>query len=196
MTEIKENITRPFAFLKTSANPLAAHCQAAQADTQTKTCQRATILPTPTMTFNINLNFLQMKKTILILTILMCLFTLNIQAQCGGTTTTKSTSIGIVISSNDVETIWNAIRFANFSKNQGDTVNIFLLGKGVELDTLVKTNTDLKEQTDAFLESGGTILGCGTCLQSRKYNEPQVCKFSSMKDLYDLVRKNKIVLTF
>ncbi|MBI5539210.1 MAG: DsrE family protein [Bacteroidia bacterium] len=139
-----------------------------------------------------------MKKTIFIISVLIITFTSNINAQCDGnkTNTTKPTSIGIVIYSNDVETIWNAIRFANFSKNQGDTVGIFLLGKGVELDNLVKTENDLKEQTNLFLESGGTILGCGTCLQSRKYNEPQVCKFSSMKDLYELVRKNKIVITF
>ncbi|HBX51776.1 MAG TPA: sulfur reduction protein DsrE [Bacteroidales bacterium] len=139
-----------------------------------------------------------MKKRFLILTILIGLFVLNIHAQCGGTVTNtaKPTSIGIVISTNDVETIWNAIRFANFSKSEGDTVKIFLLGKGVELDNLVKTNKDLKEQTDTFLESGGTVLGCGTCLQSRKNNEPQVCRFSSMSDLYELIRKNKIVLTF
>ena len=129
---------------------------------------------------------------------MMCLFVINIQAQCGGSTTNKvkPTSIGIVIYSNDVETVWNALRFANFSKNQGDTVSIFLLGKGVELDNLVKTDKNLKEQTDAFLKSNGTIMGCGTCLESRKINEPQICKFSSMSDLYDIVRKNKIVMTF
>jgi hypothetical protein len=46
MTEFKEKLTRPFAFLKISAIPHAAHCQAAQADTQTKACQRAAFLPT------------------------------------------------------------------------------------------------------------------------------------------------------
>ena len=138
-----------------------------------------------------------MKNVFILLTVLLSLLTINNFAQCGGTTTdTKPTSIGIVIYSNDVETVWNAIRFANFSKNQGDTVSIFLLGKGVELDNLIKTEKALKEQTETFLENGGTIMGCGTCLQSRKNNEPQVCKFSSMKDLYDLVRKNKIVVTF
>lgn len=110
--------------------------------------------------------------------------------------TSKSTSIGIVIYSNDTETVWNALRLANYSKNQGDTVSIFLLGKGVELDSMVKTNNDLKEQADKFLDNGGSILGCGTCLRSRKNNAPQVCKFSSLKDLYELIRKNKIVLTF
>lgn len=110
--------------------------------------------------------------------------------------TTKSTSIGMVIYSNDNETVWNALRLANYSKNQGDTVRIFLLGKGVELDSMVKTDNNLKEQADKFLENGGSILGCGTCLRSRNNREPQVCKFSSLADLYILIRKNKIVLTF
>jgi uncharacterized protein involved in oxidation of intracellular sulfur len=108
----------------------------------------------------------------------------------------QSTSIGIVIYSNDVETVWNALRLANFSKTQGDTVRIFLLGKGVEVDNLVKENKDLNDQVDSFLENGGIILGCGTCLQSRNNKEPEVCKFSSLKDLYQLIRENKIVLTF
>ncbi|HBF87995.1 MAG TPA: sulfur reduction protein DsrE [Bacteroidales bacterium] len=119
-------------------------------------------------------------------------------SQCGVETIKKQlpTSIGIVIYSNDYETLFNAMRFANFSKSEGDTVSIFLLGKGVELDNIVKENKDIKEQVDSFLDNKGSILGCGTCLQSRKNSEPQVCKFSSMADLYEIVRKNKIVLTF
>jgi len=139
-----------------------------------------------------------MKKSFLILSILMSLSVFNIHAQCGGATTSRYTpiSVGIVIYSNDVETIWNALRLANYSKSQGDTVSIFLLGKGVELDSLVKTEKIIKDQTDDFLVTGGTILGCSTCLQSRKINEPKVCKLSTMKDLYILVHMNKIVMTF
>jgi len=139
-----------------------------------------------------------MKKTILILAILVNLLTGTMMAQGGRTSPalSKSTSIGLVIYSNDVETVWNALRFANYSKNQGDSVSIFLLGKGVELDNLVKSDSTIKEQTDKFLDNGGTILGCGTCLRSRNNNEPKVCKFSSLKDLYEIVRKNKIVMTF
>jgi uncharacterized protein involved in oxidation of intracellular sulfur len=139
-----------------------------------------------------------MKKTNLILTILLSLIAGTIMAQGGKTalSASKSTSIGIVIYSNDVETVWNALRFANYSKTQGDSVSIFLLGKGVELENLVKSESTIKEQSDKFLNNGGTILGCGTCLKSRNNNEPQVCKFSSLKDLYEIVRKNKIVMTF
>ena len=106
------------------------------------------------------------------------------------------TSIGMVIYSEDVETVWNALRLANFAVKKGDTVQIFLLGKGVELDSLARKNEDIKTQSETFLNAGGVILGCGTCLRSRNNLHPQVCKMSSLSDLYDIVRKNKILLTF
>ncbi len=45
-------------------------------------------------------------------------------------------TIGIVISTNDAEMVWNAFRLANHALNQGDTVSVFLLGKGVETKAL------------------------------------------------------------
>lgn len=138
-----------------------------------------------------------MKKSILSIVVLTLLFTNSLLAQVNPHATANSpTSIGMVIYSNDIETVWNAFRLANHSKNQGDTVQVFLLAKGVEVDLLVNDNKDLKDQVDAFLEKGGEIQGCGTCLKSRKNDEPQVCTFSSLADLYALIRKNKIVLTF
>jgi uncharacterized protein involved in oxidation of intracellular sulfur len=138
-----------------------------------------------------------MKRPFILIILLLCLMSKALLAQSTSKTPAfPATSIGMVIYSNDVETIWNALRLANFSKNAGDTVSVFLLGKGVELDNLIKENANLKEQSDKFLKSGGLILGCGTCLAQRKNNEPQVCKFSSLADLYALIRKNKTVLTF
>jgi len=139
-----------------------------------------------------------MEKKIIILTFFGCLFLNGTYAQLfeNQNDAISPTSIGIIVYSNDPETVWNALRIANYSKNEGDTVSIFLLGKGVELDNMIKTDIDIKKQTDTYLNDGGIILGCGTCLKSRNNKKPQVCKFSSMKDLYQLIRKNKIVLTF
>jgi len=137
-----------------------------------------------------------MKKHFILLVFMVFVFTSVTYAKSPAPNSDSKTSIGMVIYSNDTETVWNALRLANYSKNQGDTVQIFLLGKGVELDSMVKTDTDLKEQADKFLDSGGSILGCGTCLKSRNNKEPQVCTYSSLADLYALIRKNKIVLTF
>ena len=37
--------------------------------------------------------------------------------------------IGIVIYSNDAETVWNALRFGNYAVKEGDSVATFLIGK-------------------------------------------------------------------
>lgn len=139
-----------------------------------------------------------MKRIILTMTIIVFVLSISLSAQTNQQkqTTESPTSLGLVIYSNDKETVWNAFRLANYSKNKGDTVNIFLLGKGVEVESLINESEDIKEQVEKFLDNGGTILGCGTCLQSRKNNEPQVCKLSSLADLYALIRENRIVLTF
>jgi len=139
-----------------------------------------------------------MKKSIVLLAFIGNMLVLNLTAQSTVNQPGDKipTSIGMVIYSNDTETVWNALRLANYSKSEKDTVNIFLLGKGVELENLVKENKDIKEQAELFLDAGGSILGCGTCLRSRKNNSPEICRFSSLKDLYELIRKNKIVLSF
>ena len=139
-----------------------------------------------------------MKKLILFLALFAWIFASNLNAQIVSQESEKMapTTLGLVIYSDDTETVWNAMRLANYSKNQGDTVNIFLLGKGVELENLIKSSTDIDDQVQLFLDGGGSILGCGTCLKSRKNDEPQICKLSSLKDLYELIRGNAIVLTF
>jgi hypothetical protein len=137
-----------------------------------------------------------MKKHFILLVFMACVLINATYAKSPAPDSGSKTTIGMVIYSNDIETVWNALRLANYSKNQGDTVSIFLLGKGVELDSMVMKDNNLKDQTEKFLANGGTILGCGTCLRSRNNKNPQVCTFSSLADLYALIRKNKIVLTF
>ena len=39
--------------------------------------------------------------------------------------------IGMIIYSNDPETVWNAFRFGNFAIGEGDSVKVFLLAKGL-----------------------------------------------------------------
>ena len=138
-----------------------------------------------------------MKKTFLSLAVILLFLSNSLSAQFNLKTEKYTpTSIGMVIYSNDVETVWNAFRLANHSVKQGDTVQIFLLAKGVEVDDLVNEDEDLKKQVDAFLETGAEIQGCGTCLKSRNNDGPKVCTLSTLSDLYAIIRKNKIVLTF
>ncbi|MBE8540466.1 DsrE family protein [Geoglobus acetivorans] len=103
--------------------------------------------------------------------------------------------IGIVIYSNDPETVWNAYRFANFALKQGDEVKVFLLGKGVECESLSDERFNVREQMEDFVEHGGKIYACGTCLKIRD-SSPELCPISTMKDMYEIVRESDRVLTF
>ena len=103
---------------------------------------------------------------------------------------------GIIIYSNDAETVWNAFRFANFSLKEGDTVKIFLLAKGVEYEKLDSEKFDIKKQAKSFLEDNGKIFACGTCLKSRESEGSQMCPLSTMKDLYDIVKESDKVVSF
>lgn len=105
--------------------------------------------------------------------------------------------LGLVIYSNDPETVWNAFRFGNHAmKHHGDEVRIFLLGRGVEVESLDTEAFKVTEQMDSFASAGGTLLACGTCLKLRQAGASDRCPISTMHDLYKLVAECDKVLTF
>ncbi len=104
--------------------------------------------------------------------------------------------IGIIISSNDAETCWNALRYANFSLGQKDGVKVFLMGKGVEYQEIGTDKFNTVEQAEKFLKSGGKIYACGTCIKSRNQKDSEMCPISTMKDMYDIVKESDKVVTF
>ncbi len=104
--------------------------------------------------------------------------------------------IGIVVYSNDSETVWNAFRFANFALNEGDEINLFLLGKGVECESLDTDKFKVTEQMQTLVDNGGEIFACGSCLEIRQSEGSEVCPLSTMKDLYEIVKKSDRIVTF
>ncbi|MBU0531978.1 DsrE family protein [Candidatus Micrarchaeota archaeon] len=104
--------------------------------------------------------------------------------------------IGIVISTNEPEIVWNAFRFGVTSLKAGHEAKVFLINKGVEVGEIKNEKYDVKKQTDSFIENKGEILACGTCLRSRQKEGSNVCPISTMKDLLELVEESDRVLTF
>ena len=104
--------------------------------------------------------------------------------------------IGIVIYSNDPETVWNAFRFGNFAFQEKDQVKVFLLAKGVECESIDTEKFKVKEQMQSFVEKGGKILACGTCLKIRELESSELCPLSTMKDLYEIVKESDKIVTF
>jgi uncharacterized protein involved in oxidation of intracellular sulfur len=104
--------------------------------------------------------------------------------------------IGIAIYSNDSETIWNAFRFGNFALKEGDEVKVFLLGKGVECESLDTDKFKVAEQMQTLMDNCGEIFACGMCLKIRQSEGSEICPLSTMKDLYEIIKSSDKVLTF
>lgn len=103
---------------------------------------------------------------------------------------------GIIISSNDAETCWNALRYGNFSLGQKDEVKMFFMGKGVEYQKISTEKFNTVEQAKKFLQGGGNIFACGMCIKSRNQENTEMCPISTMKDMYEIVKESDKVITF
>jgi uncharacterized protein involved in oxidation of intracellular sulfur len=104
--------------------------------------------------------------------------------------------IGVIISSNDAETSWNALRYANFCLGQKDEAKVFLTGKGVEYQKISNEKFNTVEQAEKLLQSSGKILACGTCIKSRNQEGSEMCPISTMKDMYEIIKKSDKVVAF
>ena len=104
--------------------------------------------------------------------------------------------IGIVVYSNDSETVWNAFRFGNFALNQGDQVRVFLLGKGVESESIDTDKFKVTEQMQTFVNSGEKIFACGACLKIRQSEGSEICPLSTMKDMYEIIQESDKIVAF
>jgi sulfur relay (sulfurtransferase) complex TusBCD TusD component (DsrE family) len=104
--------------------------------------------------------------------------------------------VGIIIYANDSETVWNAFRFGNFALSAGDEVQVFLLGKGVECESLDTDKFKVTDQMKMLVDNGGELFACGSCLKIRQSEGSEVCPLSTMRDLYDIVKGSDKVVTF
>jgi uncharacterized protein involved in oxidation of intracellular sulfur len=96
--------------------------------------------------------------------------------------------IGMIISQTDPETVYNGLRLALYSLEQGDQVRIFLSGKGVEIDSIEHQKFNVKQLAQSVLNAGGQFLACGSCLKLRDSAGSEICPLSTLKDEYELVR--------
>ena len=104
--------------------------------------------------------------------------------------------IAILISTKDAETAWNAFRLGNFCLKKGDDAKVFLIGQGVECQSADADPFNVVKQAESFIDNGGEMFACGTCLKIRQQKETETCPLSSMRDLYTLIKDSDKVVTF
>ena len=103
----------------------------------------------------------------------------------------------MILSTNNTETNWNALRLANLALSKGDVVTIFLLGEGVEYEKNSSPQFNVTEQIQKFLQSEKSkIIACETCMNVRKQKGNKTCPVGGIMDLYSLVVDYDKVLTF
>lgn len=95
--------------------------------------------------------------------------------------------IGIILETKEFEKAWNAFRFAVTARKQEHEVKLFLMGEAVECEGLKHEKYNVDEQLKKFVEAGGEILACGTCLKSRQLVGTKACPVSNMVDCVNLV---------
>jgi uncharacterized protein involved in oxidation of intracellular sulfur len=104
--------------------------------------------------------------------------------------------LALILSQTDLETVFNALRLAVFSLKQGDSVKIFLAGRGVELDRIADPRFDVQQIAREVLAAGGVFLACGTCLKLRDSAGSEMCPLSTLQDMYETIRDADKVVSF
>jgi uncharacterized protein involved in oxidation of intracellular sulfur len=66
--------------------------------------------------------------------------------------------LGLILSSNDPDILWNALRFANFSLEKGEDVTILLNSHAVDYHKVDSPQYKLEELFKTFALSEGRIL--------------------------------------
>ena len=103
--------------------------------------------------------------------------------------------LGMVITQTDPETVFNALRLALYSLQEGDEVRIFLSGRGVEIDQIEDERFDVKAVAESIIKEGGVFFACGSCLKLRHSGGSEICPLSTLKDHYELVRDSDRLVT-
>ncbi len=137
--------------------------------------------------------------TLLLLTLFSMAGFAQLNLGCAGTSAFNKNSnpdLGIVIYSSDEETVWNALRLATYSQSQGDSVVVFLIGKGIDPFMKDTNSFDIKTLQFNFLNNGGQIIVCGTCAKLRGTDEIKMCTIASITDLYEIIRRSKKTISF
>lgn len=104
--------------------------------------------------------------------------------------------IGIILNTNEPETVWNALRFGTTALLNDHEVKTFLLGRGVELENIKSEQFKIQEQIQMYIENKGKLFSCGSCLKLRQMQGSEVCPVSTMHDMLHIVEESDKVVVF
>lgn len=110
--------------------------------------------------------------------------------------TSRTPDIGIVISSGDAETVWNALRLGIAAQSKGDSVVVFVISKAVDVFIKDSSKFDIPNTSLQFVSKGGDVYTCATCAKMRNTDNVELCTITSIFDLYEIIKRSKKIITF
>ena len=142
------------------------------------------------------------KKTMLLVTLGICM-SLSIQAQeissCESLSVfnkNRKPDLGLIISSGDAETVWNALRLAVVAESKGDSVVIFVVNKAVDVFIKGDSKYDVFKLSKQLTAKNVDIYTCATCAKARNTENIQMCTITSIYDMYDIINQSKKIISF
>ena len=102
--------------------------------------------------------------------------------------------LSIVLNTKYPETAWNALRLGAKALDAHNEVSMFLLGDGVEIEDIKDGKFDVAGALNSYLDSGGKLLACGSCLKVRQ-QASGVCPISTMAQLVQLITESDRVIS-
>mgnify|MGYP006291722029 FL=1 len=103
--------------------------------------------------------------------------------------------LGVILETNDAEKLWNGFRLANKALANDHEVRAFLLGDGVEAPDVETEKYNAAGVLQKFLNDGGDLYACGTCMESRAIDPGAMRPHSTMGDLLDIVESTEKTVT-
>ncbi len=98
---------------------------------------------------------------------------------------------------------WNAFRLASTARSEGVDVRLFLMGDSVASAKTGQRTPDgfynMEKMLGAMLKKGVEIIACGTCINARGLDIPELVggvERGSMKILVEWIRDSDKVITF
>ena len=95
-------------------------------------------------------------------------------------------NVGIIISSDDAETCWVALRYATFHLMQHDEVKVFFVDSGREYRQITSSKFNISEEVEKFKQAGGLIFVCDSKEKLEEYLKKYFVPFISHKEVIDI----------
>lgn len=95
--------------------------------------------------------------------------------------------LGLIIETSDAERVWNGFRLGITALEADHTVAAFLLGDGVEAPDVETEKFNPHGVMRKYVNEGGDLYACGTCLDSRNMEPDDLRPRSAMTDLLEIV---------